>query len=103
MVKQALPGFHEVDKQVAFHPETAGWPVGEAKARFSELVASAHSGPQTITRNGKPVDVVVSVEEWAKKQYQRKGNLVDFLMNSPLRDSGLDLERVRDQPREIEL
>ena len=32
----------------------------------------------------------------------RSGSLADFLLNSPLRGSGIDLERVHSQPREID-
>ena len=51
---------------------------------------------------GKPSVVIVSAEEWARKTV-RKGTLAEFLMTSPLRDADLDLERVRDQPRDVEL
>ena len=80
----------------------ADWSVAVAKARFSELVEKAAAAPQTVTRNGKPVAVVVSIDEWARKT-RRKGTLVDFLMKSPLRGADIDLERVRGRPRDIEL
>lgn len=79
------------------------WSVANAKARFSELIDKARSeGPQTVTRNGKPAAVLVSVEEWEKKTAP-KGNLLEFLQNSPLRGADLDLRRLTDQPRDIEL
>lgn len=78
------------------------WAVAEAKARFSELIEMASQAPQTVTRNGKPVAMVVSFEEW-RRRTRRNGNLVEFFMNSPLRDSDIDLERVRSQPRDVEL
>jgi hypothetical protein len=37
------------------------------------------------------------------KQAKRKGTLADFLANSPLRDSEIDTERLKDQPRKIDL
>ena len=38
------------------------WQLQEAKNRFSEVInAAEHEGPQTITRHGKPVAVVVPV------------------------------------------
>ena len=44
--------------------DDAEWSVADAKARFSEVIESARrDGPQTITRNGKPAAVIVSVEE----------------------------------------
>lgn len=79
------------------------WTVANAKARFSELIDKAKSeGPQTVTRNGKPAAVLVSVEEWERKTAP-KGTLLEFLQNSPLRGTDLDLSRLTDQPRDIEL
>lgn len=81
----------------------ASWTVANAKARFSELIDKAKSeGPQTVTRNGKPTAVLVSVEEWEKKTAP-KGTLLEFLQNSPLREADLDLRRLTDQPRDIDL
>lgn len=79
------------------------WSVASAKARFSELIDKAKSdGPQMVTRNGKPAAVLVSAEEWEKKTAP-KGTLLEFLRNSPLRGADLDLSRLTDQPRDIEL
>lgn len=79
------------------------WTVANAKARFSELIDKAKSeGPQTVTRNGKPAAVLVSVEEWEKKTAP-KGTLLEFLQNSPLRGADLNLSRLTDQPRDIDL
>lgn len=82
--------------------ESDHWTVAGAKARLSEVIERAQSGPQIITRHGKPSVVMVSAEEWARKTV-RKGTLAEFLMASPLRDADLDLERVRDQPRDLDL
>ncbi len=76
------------------------WTVAKAKARLSEVIERAQREPQVITRNGKPSAVVVSVEEWARKA-PRKGTLAEFLLNSPLRGDVLDLERTRDEPRDL--
>ena len=76
--------------------------VAGAKARLSEVIERAQSGPQIITRHGKPSVVIVSAEEWARKTV-RKGTLAEFLMASPLRDANLVLDRVRDQPRDLDL
>lgn len=77
------------------------WTVAAAKARLSEVIERAQTDPQIITRHGKPSVVVVSAEEWARKTV-RKGSLAQFLLASPLRNADLDLERDRDQPRDIE-
>ena len=38
------------------------WQLQEAKNRFSEVIQAAeHQGPQTITRHGRPVALVVPV------------------------------------------
>ncbi len=76
------------------------WTVADAKARLSEVIERAQGEPQVITRNGKPSAIVVSVEEWARKA-ARKGTLAEFLLNSPLRGAELDLERLRDEPRDL--
>jgi prevent-host-death family protein len=78
------------------------WTVASAKAKLSEVIERAQSAPQTITRNGKPSVVVVSAEEWQRKN-TRKGTLAEFLMESPLRGSDLDFERQHDEPRDLPL
>ena len=40
------------------------WSVADAKARLSELMEEARSRPQTIERRGRPLVVVVSVEQF---------------------------------------
>lgn len=82
--------------------DSGRWTVAGAKARLSEVIERAQTDPQIITRHGKPSVVVVSAEEWARKTV-RKGTLAEFLMISPLRDADLDLDRVRDQPRDLDL
>ncbi len=82
--------------------ESDHWTVAGAKARLSEVIERAQSDPQIITRHGKPSVVIVSAEEWARKTV-RKGTLAEFLMASPLRDADLDLDRARDQPRDLDL
>lgn len=78
------------------------WTVADAKARLSEVIDRAQGEPQMITRNGKPSVVIVSVEEWQRKT-ERRGSLAEFLLASPLRGADLDLERVRDEPRDLPL
>lgn len=90
-----------ISRKTSTH-ESDHWTVAGAKARLSEVIERAQSGPQIITRHGKPSVVIVSAEEWARKTV-RKGTLAEFLMASPLRDADLDLDRVRDQPRDLDL
>lgn len=79
------------------------WTVANAKAHLSQVIEQAlRDGPQTITRRGRNAVVVVSAEEWESKT-RRKGSLADFFAESPLRNSGLVIERDRETPREIDL
>jgi prevent-host-death family protein len=82
---------------------TDTWTVAEAKAKFSEVIDRAQAaGPQTITRHGRTAVVIVAAEEWERKA-KRKGNLAEFLAASPLRGSGLKVERLKDRPRDLDL
>jgi len=86
-------------------PDTAEdtWSVADAKARLSELLDRAiDSGPQAITRRGREIAIVVSAEEWHKKS-ARSGSLAEFFAASPLRDSGLVIERAHLRARDVEL
>jgi prevent-host-death family protein len=81
----------------------ASWKVAEAKARFSELIDKAlHEGAQEITRHGRRAVVVVAAKEWDRRA-TRQESLVEFLDRSPLRGSGLEIRRLRDRPRQVEL
>jgi prevent-host-death family protein len=79
------------------------WTVAEAKAKFSEVIERAMAdGPQTITRNGRTAAVIVGADEWQRKT-KRVGNLAEFFAQSPLRESGLKIRRIKDRPRKINL
>jgi prevent-host-death family protein len=79
------------------------WTVAEAKAKFSEIIERAMSeGPQTITRNGHKAAVVVGADEWQRKT-RRVGNLAEFFAQSPLRESGLNIRRIKQRPRKMAL
>jgi prevent-host-death family protein len=82
---------------------TRAWTVAEAKAKFSEVIDKAKShGPQTITRSGRTAVVVVAAEEWERKT-KRKGNLAEFFAASPLRGSGIKIERIGGRVRKVDL
>jgi len=84
-------------------PNAQSWTVAAAKAHFSEVVENAlKHGPQIITRHGRKAVIVVAAEEWERKT-QRQGTLADYFAASPLRDSGLEVERPRDTPRKLDL
>ena len=79
------------------------WTVATAKAHLSEVMNRALSeGPQVITRNGRKAVVMVSAAEWEKRT-KRKGTLVEFFANSPLRGSKLKIERSKDGFRPVDL
>lgn len=82
------------------------WKLEDAKNSFSDVVrrAMAHQ-PQRVTRGGKDAVVVMSAEDYAKLTATE--DLLTFLQRSPLadamREGELDLTRVRDHGRDIEL
>lgn len=80
------------------------WQIQEAKNKLSELIDRALAeGPQVITRHG--VEVVVVMPFAAYKKLTTKGQrLGDFFMSSPLRKSGIVIERDKQATlRDIEL
>lgn len=65
----------------------------DAKNKLSELIAAAGEGePQVITRNGVETAVLISYDDY-RKLTARKESLVNFLLNSPLNGSDIDLTR----------
>ncbi|MFL6234618.1 MAG: type II toxin-antitoxin system Phd/YefM family antitoxin [Thermoanaerobaculia bacterium] len=71
------------------------WTIQETQDRLSEVVEDAiQHGPQVILRSGAEVAVVLSYEEYLALKKGRT-NLAQFFLESPLRDSGLDLRRDR--------
>src|SRR4051812_39748319 len=82
------------------------WQLQDAKARFSEVFRLAwERGPQRVTKHGREAVVVLSAEEYARLAMSeaRKGSLADFFAASPLRGSGIDLNRPRDFGGDIKL
>jgi antitoxin Phd len=79
------------------------WQLQEAKNRFSEVVKRALTeGPQTVTRHGEEIVVVLSKAEYNRLK-KSQGSLVDFFRQSPLVGVELDLERDKSLPRDINL
>jgi prevent-host-death family protein len=77
------------------------WQLHEAKARLSEVIdESIGRGPQTVTRHGRPVAVVVGADDF--RRLSRSGrDFKAFLRVAPLR--GLNLARSRDRGRRVGL
>jgi prevent-host-death family protein len=75
------------------------WPLQDAKNQFSELVeCSLTKGPQTVTRHGHPVAVVLAADEY-KRITRPKESILEFF--GPIKASGLGLQRRRDKPRKL--
>ncbi len=82
------------------------WQLQTAKARFSEVFRLVRTeGPQRITRQGKEGVVMISEEEYERltMKLRQPKSLVQFFRDSPLVGVELDLERDRDNGRDLEL
>lgn len=82
------------------------WQLQTAKARFSELFRRARSeGPQRITRQGKEAVVMIADEQFEQLvgRVHQPLSLVQFFRKSPLVGVELDLERAKDEGRDVEL
>ena len=86
------------------------WQVQEAKMRFSELLrAVAADGPQTITRHGEDVAVIITIEHY-RELVGPQPDFKAFLMSFPKMDvDGPDVfdeieeERKNDFARPLDL
>ncbi len=79
------------------------WKLQDAKSRFSELFDRALTeGAQVVSRRGKQKVVVIAKEEYDRLTRPRE-SLSQFLLNSPLAGSELNLERSQDTPRSVEI
>ena len=68
------------------------WQLQEAKAMFSEVIKAAAVKPQIITVRGKETAVIISITAY-KKFINPKQTLFEFIQNSPLRDTKLELPK----------
>ncbi|MFZ0889642.1 MAG: type II toxin-antitoxin system Phd/YefM family antitoxin [Candidatus Binataceae bacterium] len=76
------------------------WQIQEAKARFSEMVDRAlKEGPQTVTRHGKAVAVLVPADEYRRLRTGGK-RLKALLAAAPL--EGVEITRSRDTGRIVD-
>jgi prevent-host-death family protein len=79
------------------------WQLQEAKNRFSEVINKALSdGPQTVTRHGEEIVVILSKAEYNRLLKSQLG-LLEFFQQSPLVGVELDLERDNSLPRDVDL
>jgi antitoxin Phd len=76
------------------------WQIQEAKARFSEIIErTLREGPQTVTRHGKPVAVLIKVDEYRRLRAGGK-TFKALLASAPL--AGVEIRRSRDKARIID-
>jgi prevent-host-death family protein len=84
------------------------WQVQEAKQRFSEVMRAVRDeGPQTITRHGKEIAVVVDIDEY-RRLAGPKRDFKDLLLGPPYNDAFAEImeeivaDRQNDLVREID-
>ena len=92
------------------HPPRAaavdpGWKLGEARARFSEVVRLAAAGqPQRVTVRGRTAVVVVAAEEFDRLRVRDTApSLHHLLSKSPLARLDFGGESVRAPVREVDI
>ncbi|MGQ2909567.1 MAG: type II toxin-antitoxin system Phd/YefM family antitoxin [Aliihoeflea sp.] len=57
------------------------WPVQDAKARFSDLLATTvKEGPQMVTRRGVDMAVMVPIDEWKRLTGSAPRTLKELLL-----------------------
>ena len=77
------------------------WPLQEAKNKLSEVIDCAdNAGPQTVTRHGKRVAVIVSAREFDRLS---GASLWDYLRAAPVKGVKLRVERDRSHGRLLKL
>jgi len=77
------------------------WQIQQAKARFSEMVErTLKEGPQTVTRHGKPVAVLVPADQYRRLRNRGK-TFKAMLASAP--PGGLHIRRSREKVRIVEL
>jgi antitoxin Phd len=87
----------------------AHWSLQNAKTHFSEVVTAARRAPQTITKRGKPIVVVINVELFERQFRKRKPteagkqrSFVEHLLAMP-KGGDFDFDRTPHEPRDIDL
>jgi prevent-host-death family protein len=82
----------------------ASWGIAALKAKASEVVERAQKkGPQEITKNGKPVAVIVGIADYRQsRMYKPKESLVGVFRRSPAYGIAFEAERLSLKPRKVE-
>ena len=87
------------------------WQVQEAKQRFSEVLrALTKEGPQTITKHGEEIAVVIDIEEYRRLVARPARDFIDALSGPPYFTDEMiaimeeiEAERKKDFARDIDL
>jgi len=80
------------------------WSVQDGKNRFSELLEGARRAPQTVTRHGKPVAVVVAVEEYERLRRLERLDAPSFAQALLAMPRGeVEFPRAAAKPRDLDL
>jgi antitoxin Phd len=91
---------------IASAPPPTRWQLQTAKARFSELFRRTRTeGPQWITKQDKEAVVMLPAEDFEAltARARQPKSFVQFMRESPLVGSGINLERQEDYGREVDL
>jgi prevent-host-death family protein len=77
------------------------WSVQDAKNRLSEVIDAARRQPQTVTKHGKPVVVVLAADEYErlrKLQHLTVPSFAELLLAMPT--GGGDFKRLEGRMRD---
>ena len=74
------------------------WSMQDAKSRFSEVIKAGQRAPQTVTKHGKPVVVVIGVAEYDRlRRFERAraSSFADLLLAMPQDNGEFPHDQVR--------
>jgi prevent-host-death family protein len=80
------------------------WSVQDAKDRFGEVVEAARRTPQTVTKHGKPVVVVVDVVEYERLRHLERAtapSFADLILTMPQDGGEFSRRNVRKRDPEL--
>lgn len=79
------------------------WQASKARAQLGTVMdRAATEGPQRIVSRSRGTFILATEQAWRERTGEKQ-NLADFLLNSPLRGSGIRIERIKGGLREIDL
>jgi prevent-host-death family protein len=83
---------------------TREWSVQDGKNHFSELLESARTAPQTVTKHGKPAAVVVAVDEYERLRRLERLEAPSFAQTLLAMPRGeIEFPRAKAAPRDVDL